>query len=70
MQPKTDYFQKGVTLMQNIKTENKDGKSNLTITKRTRSTNYIVGIHFSATSKENIEDKILRLIKNDIASEK
>ncbi|MCL1852819.1 MAG: transposon-encoded TnpW family protein [Peptococcaceae bacterium] len=54
--------------MQTIKTEN--SKSNLTITKRIRTTNYIVGVHFNATGKENIKDKILRLIKNDIANEK
>ena len=56
--------------MENLKTENQSAQNTLTITKRIRTTNYIVGIHFSATSKENIEDKILRLIKNDIASKK
>ena len=29
-------------------------------------TTYMVGIHFSQTSKETIDDKVLRLIKNDI----
>ena len=56
--------------MQTIKAESKNGKSNLTLVKRTRSTKYIVGIHFNTTSTENINDKILRLIKNDIANEK
>ena len=27
---------------------------------------YMVGIHFSQTSKETMDDKVLRLIKNDI----
>ena len=56
--------------MQNIKSENQNGKSNLIITKRIRTTNYIVGVHFSATGKENIKDKLLRLITNDVANEK
>ena len=29
-------------------------------------TTYMVGIHFSQTSKETMDDKLLRLIKNDI----
>ena len=43
-------------------------KSGTTIIKRIRTTNYIVGIHYSETSKEDVKDKILRLIKDDIAS--
>jgi len=43
-------------------------KSDTTIIKRIRTTNYIVGIHYSETSKEDVKDKILRLIKDDIAS--
>jgi len=39
-----------------------------TMTKRIRTTNYIVGIHFSTTSTENVRDKVLRLIKNDISA--
>jgi len=38
-----------------------------TIKKRIRTTNYIVGIHFSTTSDESVRDKVLRLIKNDMA---
>jgi len=33
-------------------------------------TNYIVSVNFSKTSRENINDKILRLIKNDISAVK
>ncbi|MCL1883447.1 MAG: transposon-encoded TnpW family protein [Defluviitaleaceae bacterium] len=39
-----------------------------TITKRIRTTNYIVGIHFSTTAKESVSDKILRLIKSEITN--
>jgi len=56
--------------MQTTKTETPKVRSNMTFTKRTRSTKYIVGVHFNPTSKENINDKILRLIKNDIANGK
>jgi hypothetical protein len=38
--------------------------------KRIGSTNYSVSVHFSKTSKETIDDKILRLIKNEAASGK
>lgn len=34
-------------------------------TKRIGSTNYRVSVHFSKTSRETMNDKILRLIKND-----
>lgn len=54
--------------MQNNKTDNSNDKNSLTIKKRIGSTNYIVGVHFSDTSKETVKDKILRLIKNEIAS--
>ena len=32
------------------------------------STNYIVSVNFSKTSRENINDKIMRLIKSEIQS--
>ena len=56
--------------MQNLandKPASEETKNNLTFKKRIRTTNYIVGVHFSTTAKENVSDKILRLIKNDIA---
>ena len=31
-------------------------------------TTYMVGIYFSPTSKETMDDKVLRLIKNDICN--
>ena len=34
-------------------------------TRRIGSTTYRVGVHFSPTSKETMNDKILRMIKNE-----
>ena len=39
----------------------------VTMLKRIGSTTYEVAIHFSATSKETVTDKIARLIKNEAA---
>ena len=39
-------------------------------TKRLGSTTYRVGVHFSKTSKETMNDKIIRLIKNEAVSGK
>lgn len=39
----------------------------INLTKRIGSTNYKVSVHFSTTSKETISDKMLRLMKNDVA---
>ena len=36
-----------------------------TFTKRIGSTNYRVSVHFSDTSRETMNEKIMRLIKND-----
>ena len=36
-------------------------------TKRLGSTNYRVSVHFSKTSRETMNDKILRLVKNEVA---
>ena len=37
-----------------------------TVRKQIGKTTYIVRVHFSQTSKETMDDKVLRLIKNDI----
>ena len=37
-------------------------------TRRIGSTTYRVSVHFSKTSRETVNDKILRLIKNEAAS--
>ena len=34
--------------------------------RRIGSTNYIVSVHFSQTSKETIEDKLIRLLKSEV----
>ena len=41
-----------------------------TITKRIGRTKFIVNVHFPQTSKETMNDKLLRLIKNDLLAEK
>lgn len=42
----------------------------VTMLKRIGSTTYEVSVHFSQTSKETVNDKITRLIKNETASGK
>ena len=41
-----------------------------TFTKRVGYTTYRVGVHFSGTSTETAQDKILRLVKNEAQSGK
>lgn len=41
-----------------------------TFYKKIGSTVYEVCVHFSQTSRENMNDKILRLIKNDVINQK
>ena len=38
----------------------------LKLTKRIGSTTYTVSVHFSQTSKETVEDKLLRLMERDV----
>jgi len=38
------------------------------LTKKIGNTLYKIQIHFSETSKENFNDKLLRLIKNELAN--
>jgi hypothetical protein len=38
----------------------------LNLLKRIGSTTYMVNVHFSETSKETLEDKILRLIEREV----
>ena len=54
--------------MKNANTEPQSDNKTHTITKRIRRTKYIVGVHFSTKNKESVNDKILRLIKNDVAA--
>jgi len=41
-----------------------------TFTKRIGYTTYHVGVYFSGTSTETVQDKILRLVKNEAATGK
>ncbi|MDR2532282.1 MAG: transposon-encoded TnpW family protein [Oscillospiraceae bacterium] len=43
-------------------------QSNISFTKRIKSTVYEVNVYFSQTSKETINDKIIRLLKREVAS--
>jgi len=40
----------------------------VTLRKRIGATTYIVTVHFSKTSKETLEDKILRLIEREVCN--
>jgi len=50
--------------------KNEQAREAGTFTKRIGSTNYRVNVHFSKTSRETINDKIIRMIKNDTANGK
>ena len=54
-------------MTQNTDTTNKANVNPAgTFNMRVGNTTYVVGVHFSQTSKDTLEDKLLRLIKNDI----
>ena len=57
---------KGAMPMQNQTT--KASTPNTTLTKKIGNTIYKIQIHFSKSSKETINDKLIRIIKNDIAN--
>ncbi|MDL2327518.1 transposon-encoded TnpW family protein [Ruminococcaceae bacterium OttesenSCG-928-A11] len=42
----------------------------VTLLKRIGSTTYVVKVHFSKTSKENMADKVMRLIKQEVPDAK
>ncbi len=44
-----------------------EGEQTAIFTRRIGSTVYRVGVHFSRTSKETLNDKITRLAKNDVS---
>ena len=46
---------------------NNQTPQNAVIKRRIGTTTFTINVHFSDTAKESIEDKMLRLIKNDIA---
>ncbi|MGL5254241.1 MAG: transposon-encoded TnpW family protein [Brevinema sp.] len=53
-----------------IKNEVANTTPEATFTHKIGKTTYVVGVHFSKTSKETINDKIERLILNDLQREK
>lgn len=60
--------QKGADTMQtNTVPKEQTPSEPRSFTKRIGSTNYRVSVHFSKTSRETINDKILRLVKNEAA---
>ena len=50
--------------------QNQTNENSNTIIKKIVRTTYTVHIHFSKTSRETFNDKLLRIIKNDIANGK
>ncbi|MGL5436123.1 MAG: transposon-encoded TnpW family protein [Lachnospiraceae bacterium] len=50
-----------------IPSEAKAPSESNVFTKRIGSTNYRVSVHFSKTNRETMNDKILRLMKNEAA---
>ena len=45
----------------------KNKKNDYAFTKKIGKATYDVRVHFSKSSKESLSDKLLRLVKNDIA---
>jgi hypothetical protein len=67
---KINSILKGDNLMETLNQNTSVTRENatpMTFRKRIGSTNYIVSVYFSETSKETFEDKVLRLIKLDAA---
>ena len=58
-------------MTQNTDTANKANVNPAgTFSMRVGNTTYVVGIHFSQTSKDTLEDKVKRLITDDVKSAK
>ena len=66
---KTTYA-KGADTVQRMAVKAEQTCESRTFTKRIGSTTYRVRIHFSRTSQETINDKIMRLVKNEAQNEK
>jgi len=58
---------KGADKMQTVKAKSEQPREHGTFTKRIGSTNYRVSVHFNPNSKETVNDKIIRMIKNETA---
>ena len=57
----TFYHEGGQTATGNMATR--------TLTRRIGSTNYRIAIHFSETSRETMDEKIIRLVKNEAVNQ-
>ena len=50
-----------------VRTQGKNAHAEpLNLTKRIGSTTYVVSVHFSRTSKETVEDKLIRLMEREV----
>ena len=56
--------------MQTVTAKAEPSRGPKTFRKRIGSTNYRVGVHFSRTSRETLDDKIIKLIRNDVENRK
>jgi len=65
--PSKSFFMKGADKMQTVKAKSEQPREHGTFTKRIGSTNYRVSVHFNPNSKETVNDKIIRMIKNETA---
>jgi hypothetical protein len=65
------FFERGNSMQKNIATSTKIRQETLyKFNRKIGATNYVVSVNFSKTSRESINDKIMRLIRNDIQSGK
>ena len=55
--------------MQTITIKTEQPRETRTFIRRIGTTNYRVNVHFSKTSSETMNDKVIRLIRNETASE-
>jgi hypothetical protein len=61
---KSFYHKGGHSSMKTATTDKKTGK----FTRRIGSTTYRVGVHYSSSSRETMDEKITRLIQNETAN--
>jgi hypothetical protein len=59
------FSEGGADIMKQDTAKTEPPRESGVFTKRIGSTNYRVSVHFSKTSRETMNDKIMRIIKND-----
>ena len=63
------FMQGGNRMAQNTDTADRTNASTAgTFSMRVGNTTYVVGVHFSKTSRDTLEDKVKRLIKDEVKS--